>query len=152
MRSTPRIVSIGKRCMDYGYEFHWGAYARPWMVCPSGKRVDLDVINNVPYLPACTHHFCAPSADACPVVLGAPAPSVVRDDPEGAEPAISRPPGLELALSPDRGKCLKLYRTSGSMTRLTGRLFAVMSDPGWQCSIRRALNVQRRSTIYTILE
>ena len=51
MGNTPSIVSIGRRCADFGYSFRWDAFETPVLICPSGRTVRLDVINNVPYLP-----------------------------------------------------------------------------------------------------
>ena len=60
LESTPDVLSIGKRCVELGYGFHWEPYSkRPYFVPPEyhlGERVDdgiieLISIGNVPYLP-----------------------------------------------------------------------------------------------------
>ena len=55
--STPPVLSIGKRCMDLGWAFHWEPYSKPWIVTPDGCRIELQVYGNVPYLVerACAH-------------------------------------------------------------------------------------------------
>ena len=36
--------------MKHGYSFHWPAYRNPYMLCPNGKRIDLEVDDFIPYL------------------------------------------------------------------------------------------------------
>ena len=50
MASTPAVLSIGRRCMDYGYEFRWPAGKLPYFITPSGVKVTLVVEDYVPYL------------------------------------------------------------------------------------------------------
>jgi hypothetical protein len=45
--------------MERGYDFIWKAGEKPYLVPPSGRRMMLDVINNVPYLPVCSSTACA---------------------------------------------------------------------------------------------
>ena len=47
---TPFVLSIGLRCMELGYDFHWMRYTNPYFVLPGGAKVNLKVVNNVPYL------------------------------------------------------------------------------------------------------
>ncbi len=49
--STPNVVSMGHRCLELGYTFIWRARRTPFLICPSGKKIDLVVKRNVPYLP-----------------------------------------------------------------------------------------------------
>ena len=48
---TPTVFSLGKRCMNLGYSFEWKARRNPILITPRGKRVELEVIDDVPYLP-----------------------------------------------------------------------------------------------------
>ena len=32
--STPAVISVGKRCMNMGYSFHWPSGKNPFLVCP----------------------------------------------------------------------------------------------------------------------
>ena len=74
MGNTPSIVSIGRRCVDFGYSFRWDAFETPVLICPSGRTVRLDVINNVPYLPK------GPNLDACPAIPAMPGPVIAMND------------------------------------------------------------------------
>ena len=50
--STPAVISVGKRCMHMGYSFHWPAGKNPYLICPDGMIVELDVHGDIPYLRA----------------------------------------------------------------------------------------------------
>ena len=70
----------------------------PILICPSGRTVKLDVINNVPYLPKGPVMFGAPNLDACPAMPAAPSEADAPD--EGGEIIeIKHPRGTELRLS-----------------------------------------------------
>ena len=47
---TPSVLSIGLRCMEQGYSFHWRAGQLLVLVTPCGSVVPLDVERNVPVL------------------------------------------------------------------------------------------------------
>ena len=49
--STPAVLSVGRRCVDFGYAFHWppGSH-KPYFVTPKGKRIELVVQDYVPYV------------------------------------------------------------------------------------------------------
>ena len=53
MQNTPSLISIGKRC----YTFTWPAGELPVLQGPGGKEIVLDVLHNVPYLPASRCNF-----------------------------------------------------------------------------------------------
>ena len=49
--STPDVLSIGRRCVEDGYRFVWGAHSdTPYLTTPSGKRINLVVHGYIPYL------------------------------------------------------------------------------------------------------
>ena len=49
--STPAVLSVGRRCVDFGYAFHWPAGShKPYFVTPKGKRIELIVQDYVPYV------------------------------------------------------------------------------------------------------
>ena len=52
----------------------------PILICPSGRTVKLDVINNVPYLPKGPVMFGAPNLDACPAMPAMPGPVLALND------------------------------------------------------------------------
>ena len=50
LEESPAVLSIGRRCMLDGYEFHWPKYKKPYLISPNGYRIELEVENFVPYL------------------------------------------------------------------------------------------------------
>ena len=51
LENTPDVLSVGLRCMEYGYSFHWSCGHAPYLITPDGFHVDCIVENNVPVLP-----------------------------------------------------------------------------------------------------
>ena len=47
---TPAVFSVGMRCMKLGYTFVWPPGNQPFMINPSGKRIDLHSKDDIPYL------------------------------------------------------------------------------------------------------
>jgi hypothetical protein len=76
LENTPNVLSVGLRCMEYGYSFHWPSGQVPYLVTPDGFRVDCEVENNVPTLS---------TARAFPQWFAVPAPK------SRLEEALSRP-------------------------------------------------------------
>ncbi len=52
LRDTPAVLSVGKRCMEQGFTFHWEAGRDPIMINPDGLVVELEVERNIPYVRA----------------------------------------------------------------------------------------------------
>ena len=52
LENTPNVLSVGLRCMEYGYGFYWPLSEMPYWVTPDGDRVYCKVENNVPLLPS----------------------------------------------------------------------------------------------------
>jgi hypothetical protein len=54
LENTPDVISIGKRCVRYGYGFHWEPWSlKPYLVLPKAKgggKLTLVSIGDVPYL------------------------------------------------------------------------------------------------------
>ncbi len=50
MASTPAVLSVGRRCLDFGYEFRWPAGKLPYFITPKGVKVTLVVEDYIPYL------------------------------------------------------------------------------------------------------
>ena len=50
LKETPAAITVGQRCMDKGWAFHWPTGQSPYMVDPEGKIIPLVVENYVPYL------------------------------------------------------------------------------------------------------
>lgn len=51
LKSTPDVLSIGRRCVQDGYKFVWNAHSeQPYLVSPSGKKITLSVHGFIPSL------------------------------------------------------------------------------------------------------
>jgi len=50
LSNTPAVISVGKRCMEMGYGFHWEPYQAPTITHPDGTKVQCVVENNCPYV------------------------------------------------------------------------------------------------------
>jgi hypothetical protein len=79
MESSPTVMSIGRRCMTLGYSFVWNGYKNPYIVTPKGKKIKLEVVDYVPYLPISKSIPCAPS------VVVAAGPEDDGDDGAGVQ-------------------------------------------------------------------
>ena len=66
--STPDVLSIGRRCVESGYEFHWTAYSlAPTLVRPDGHVITLVSRDCCPYLDDHDPGFFNPAAPAVAV-------------------------------------------------------------------------------------
>jgi len=63
LKDTPDVLSIGKRCVEQGFAFHWNSGESPYILRPDGGRVDCFVENNIPYV-------IEPTGVACPISYG----------------------------------------------------------------------------------
>ena len=43
LENTPAVLSVGLRCKQYGYAFHWFGYKEPFLVTPEQKIFELEV-------------------------------------------------------------------------------------------------------------
>ena len=50
LESTPNFLSVGLRCMEYGYSFHWPNAQNPYWVTREGEEIRCAVEHNVPFL------------------------------------------------------------------------------------------------------
>ena len=50
MKSSPPVLSLGLRCRHEGFEFYWPKYRNPILTFPNGKKVELEVYGDIPYL------------------------------------------------------------------------------------------------------
>eukprot|EP00972_Heterocapsa_arctica_P039995 5891126-Heterocapsa_arctica.AAC.1 len=48
LNESPAVLSIGDRTMNKGYSFIWPALKNPYFITPSGFRVELEVIDDIP--------------------------------------------------------------------------------------------------------
>ena len=57
LENSPDVISVGMRCMKYGFSFIWPSGSPPYFIIPDGRRVHLSVEGDIPYL--------APGTPAC---------------------------------------------------------------------------------------
>lgn len=50
LEQSPAVFSVGTRCMTLGYTFVWPPKEQPFIINPSGKRIDLHSRDDIPYL------------------------------------------------------------------------------------------------------
>ena len=50
MESTPAVLSIGARCMKFGYQFHWPPNGVPYFVTRDTMIIRLEVLDDIPFL------------------------------------------------------------------------------------------------------
>ncbi|CAE7248571.1 JNK [Symbiodinium sp. CCMP2592] len=79
LESTPSLLSLGKRCKELGYRFIWDPYCDPIFFDPNGRRLKVDVINNIPYLTPSETEVVAGRPDLPRVYPALPAPIIVHE-------------------------------------------------------------------------
>ncbi|CAE7541323.1 JNK [Symbiodinium sp. CCMP2592] len=92
LESTPSLLSLGKRCKELGYRFIWEPFCDPIFFDPKGKRLKVDVINNIPYLAPSETEVVAGRPDLPRVYPALPAPIIVHEKVVAA----GEEPGSEL--------------------------------------------------------
>ena len=94
---SPAVLSLGRRCRE-GFAFVWQAYDKPYFVRPDGMIIQLDVINDIPYLTP-TALRCQPvpasSEVSIPHHYAAPAPSDGKGRREDEGRNVSAPRGAD---------------------------------------------------------
>ena len=50
LESTPPVCSVGRRCMDEGYGFHWYPEQAPYFVTPEGRKLRCKMKGRVPII------------------------------------------------------------------------------------------------------
>ena len=50
LESTPPVCSVGRRCMDEGYGFHWYPGQAPYFVTPAGRKLRCKMKGRVPVI------------------------------------------------------------------------------------------------------
>ena len=50
LTETPAVLSVGLRCMKFGYSMHWFTSGLPFLVTPEGEIINLSVSGDLPYL------------------------------------------------------------------------------------------------------
>ena len=52
VKDSPPLLSVGRLCMLEGYGFFWPPRQIPWLISPTGRRINLQVHDFVPYCSA----------------------------------------------------------------------------------------------------
>lgn len=97
MKDSLDVLSVGRRCVDMGYEFHWPTGStRPYFVTPDGSHVEIEVGNFIPFL----------DATSSPISPAMSAPAQVEHDLHLSAPARDSgsnevPPNAEAMPSAD---------------------------------------------------
>ena len=50
LENTPSVCSVGRRCMDEGFDFHWYAGKPPYFITPDGKKLKCKMKGRVPVI------------------------------------------------------------------------------------------------------
>ena len=50
LESTPPVCSVGRRCLDEDYEFHWPRRKAPYFITPEGKKIQCKLKGRVPII------------------------------------------------------------------------------------------------------
>ena len=50
LESTPPVCSVGRRCMDEGFDFHWYSGKNPYFVTPEGQKLYCKLRGRVPVI------------------------------------------------------------------------------------------------------
>ena len=49
LENTPAVLSLGKLCEEFGYNYHWTSGQKPHHI-KSGKKFHCDATNHVPFV------------------------------------------------------------------------------------------------------
>ena len=50
LESTPPVCSVGRRCMEEGFDFHWHAGSAPYFITPDGRKLRCRMKGRVPVI------------------------------------------------------------------------------------------------------
>jgi hypothetical protein len=56
---TPTVLSVGKKCLEEGFAFHWPPGEAPYFIKPDGSRLDCRLRGRVPVFGGSTSHAAA---------------------------------------------------------------------------------------------
>ena len=130
--STPDVLSIGRRCVKYGYGFQWDPFSvRPFFVNPAGDKIPMEVLDYVPYLADHCNKSNAPELNngtGCPALpassfrserqkVQAEEQAVFVDSKRSPNDAEQKQPKKAQALWESLEKELHAYKTKGTKAR-----------------------------------
>ena len=84
MENAPLALSLGKRCLEHAYGFHWNPGAQPVLVTLKGRKITLNLEGYVPVLPrtAAQREAKAASSSTASSSTTPPLKSVLKKPPE----------------------------------------------------------------------
>jgi hypothetical protein len=50
LKDTPAVLTVGGRCLNDDFSFFWPNRSRPYFLDPKGRVIELDIIDDIPYL------------------------------------------------------------------------------------------------------
>ena len=105
LKSTPPVVSVGKRCLDEGYGFYWPPYCKPFFVKPDGKKLHCRLRGRVPVFGGGSYAFPARSQVNSGAQALSEAPSSVEDGQEDLDEWLGElgREGIEVEPDEDEG-------------------------------------------------
>ena len=81
--STPAVCSVGKKCMEQGFSFHWPTGEAPYFINPNGQKVQCQLRGNVPVF-----------GDRGPLISCPAAASTTKDGTRVAPTSVSNEAGF----------------------------------------------------------
>ena len=102
MKSCPPVLSLGYRCQEEGYTFHWPAYSdTPSLIAPNGEELDIYTDSYIPYLRT-SRGVATPAASSSSgdknsegsVPSSDPGEAAPRGAPEADTPDVMPPPAI----------------------------------------------------------
>ena len=50
LEETPAVLSLGKLCVDHGYNYYWTSGQKPHLIKKKGRKVECNTANYVPFV------------------------------------------------------------------------------------------------------
>lgn len=93
LTDSPDVLSMGRRCIDQGYEYTWAAHdSRPFFLMPGRETLTLEAENDMPFLPIDAKPTAAATQPTTPVEHD----STMQDSATKADDSGSDDSGLEM--------------------------------------------------------
>ena len=99
LKDSPAVITVGRRCMEQGYSFHWDPFKPPVITHPDGTKVTCVVENYCPYVVEEGGVACALTATEGTSSSSSSSRAPARDDDQ-AQPAKEQTDLVEGALPP----------------------------------------------------
>ena len=106
LSDSPSVLSVGQKCMEEGFDFVWRANCRPFFRDTEGKKVYMDVRDNVPYLKSWKENVALPVRPPPLKCLPSPAEKLGNDHVDSEQLAHDLLKDRDFSCK----SCLKLLR------------------------------------------